>query len=351
MEKPKLYICYSINDFCVREAGISMLSFLENNPGYEPEEVFFLDYGIHPYNKERLNEMAGRYGKRIEFLAAKPITDEVKRTFPHLRAWNGTMAPNAKPFMDKIIPPYVERLLFMDADTVVARSVEELLQLDMGGVALAAVPQNWDTDNIRQGKLKLYAGSTTYFNSGVLLYNLAVWRKADCHQMVLDTLQKVKYLFSPDQDLLNHAIPAHLQISLPLKYNYLTHYMHPRQEPKFLKKGHVFTKDEIEEAISRPVIIHYTGGYQNARPWHEGCCSRQASAYLHYKALSPWKDTPLFPAFSQLMGRQKRTVIDRGWQLFWWMLSKQPSLTLSRATAFVVNKMEQLKKNPIRHHF
>ena len=53
MNQPKLYLCYSINDFFAREAGISMLSFLENNPGYEPEEVFFIDYGIHPANKQR----------------------------------------------------------------------------------------------------------------------------------------------------------------------------------------------------------------------------------------------------------------------------------------------------------
>ena len=37
-----LYLCYSINDFYAREAGISMLSFLDNNPDYEPEEVHFL---------------------------------------------------------------------------------------------------------------------------------------------------------------------------------------------------------------------------------------------------------------------------------------------------------------------
>ena len=45
MNQPKLYLCYSINDFFAREAGISMLGFFENNPDYEPEEVFFIDYG------------------------------------------------------------------------------------------------------------------------------------------------------------------------------------------------------------------------------------------------------------------------------------------------------------------
>ena len=59
-----LYVCYSINDFSVMEAGISMLSFLMNNPGYEPEELFFIDYGIAPAHKDVLNgilaEAAGK---------------------------------------------------------------------------------------------------------------------------------------------------------------------------------------------------------------------------------------------------------------------------------------------------
>ena len=50
-----LYVCYSINDSYVPEAGISLTGFFESNPDYEPEEVFFLDYGIFPDNKQRLN--------------------------------------------------------------------------------------------------------------------------------------------------------------------------------------------------------------------------------------------------------------------------------------------------------
>ena len=106
-----LYVCYSINDFYAREAGISMLSFLDNNPDYEPEEVFFIDYGIHPANRERLDEIAARYGKRVTYLNGRPVTDEVKRRFPNYPPWKGSMAACIKPFIDKVMPDYVERLL------------------------------------------------------------------------------------------------------------------------------------------------------------------------------------------------------------------------------------------------
>ena len=290
-----LYICYSINDFFAREAGISLIGFFENNPDYGPEEVFFLDYGIHPTNKERLNGIAAGYGKRITYLDAKAVTDPVRREFPNLPAWRGSMAPNAKAFVEQIFPEYVERLLFIDGDTVVSGSVAPLQTLDMEGAALGAVPSNWVTQDISSGKLVLYSGNSYYFNSGVLLYDLVTWRRENCHQMIIDTLHKKKRFKWPDQTLLNNAIPERLLKVLPLKYNYVSHYFHPRQEMGWMRLGNIHTDEEIEESIRHPVIIHYVGGWTNARPWHEGCLSHRADVYFRYKALSPWKDSPLFP--------------------------------------------------------
>ena len=322
-----LYVCYSINDFAVMEAGISMLSLLMNNPGYEPEELFFIDYGIVAPHKEVLNGIAGRYCKRITYLQGRPVTNEIKSRFPNLKSWNGTMAPNAKAFLDKILPEYVERVLFLDADTLVMGSIEELQHLDMGGTALGAVPQNGITARLRNGEFRLYSGSNFYFNSGVLLFDLGVWRREDCYNMVIDTLKKKKHLYSPDQTLLNNAVPARLLYQLPLKYNHLTHYVHPRQERRFLLKGNVHTPEEIEEAINHPVIMHCTGGDQQARPWHEGCRSYRKDEYLRYKALSPWKDVPLRYDYRKVMKR--KGFVNKGVRLMYRMLSCQPSFTIT----------------------
>ena len=336
-----LYLCYSINDFSIMEAGISLLSFLMNNPGYEPDEVFFVDYGIHPRNKERLGEIAARYGKHVTYLDGKPMTDRVKREFPHLGAWRGTMAPNAKAFMDKIVPSYVDLLLFLDADTLVTGSVADLQSLDMGGAALAAVPQAWTTAQIRSGQLKLYSGSDFYFNSGVLLYNINVWRQEDCHQMVIDMLRTKKQLYSPDQTLLNNAIPARLQYQLPLKYDHMTHYMHPRQEPKFLATFGVHKKEEIDEAIQHPVIAHFTGGDHQARPWHKGCWSYRKDEYLRYKALSPWKDTPLLYDFRKKYPR--KDFPGKCNMFIYWLMAKQPSHTLTATVALALDRVNALR--------
>lgn len=309
------------------EAGISMLSFLMNNPGYEPEELFIIDYGIVTTHKETLNGIAARYGKRITYLQGRPVTSEIKRRFPNLMAWAGTMAPNAKAFMDKILPEYVHRVLFLDADTLVMGSIEELQNLDMGGAALGVVPENGFTVQLRSGDYQLYSGSNIYFNSGVLLYDLDVWRKEDCYSMVIDILQKKKHLKAPDQTLLNNAVPARLQYQLPLKFNHLTHYFHPRQERRYLRWGNVHTPEEIEDAICRPVIMHCTGGDHQARPWHKGCCSYRKDEYLRYKDLSPWKNMPLLFDYRDTIKR--KGYVGKGIRLYYWMVSCQPSFIIT----------------------
>lgn len=299
MSAPKLYVCYSINDFFAREAGISMIGLLENNPDYEPEEIFFLDYGIHPRNKERLDGIAAGYGKRITYLSAKPITDRIRQEFPDLKGWRGSMAPNAKPFVEQIVPEYVERLLFIDADAVVTGSLAQLRQLDMDGAAMGVVPVNLGNDMIRKKKVRLLNDNQIYFNSGVLLFNLPVWKSENCPGMIIDTLKKDLDLSMPDQSLLNNAIPERLLKELPLKYNYLSHYYHPKQERKWLKIGNYYSNEEIEEAINNPAIIHYLGGWLLARPWHEHCRSSHSAPYFKYKAMSPWKESPLFRPYEE----------------------------------------------------
>ena len=326
-----MHLCYSINDFSAMPAGISLLSFLENNPDYEPEEVFFVDFGIRPPSRRRLEAVAARYGKRITYLQHKEVTDQIRRDFPHLHTWRGTMAPNAKAFLDRIVPEYVHRLLFIDADTLVTDSLRELADLDMGGAAVAAVPQGWETQQIRQGRLRLCCDCDFYFNSGILLYDMDVWRREDCYSMVIDVLRKKKEFYSPDQTLLNNTIPGRLRKPLPLRYNHLTHHYHPKQEPDNLRRWGVFSEEEIEEAIKHPAIVHFTGGDHHARPWHEGCWSYRKEEYLRYKALSPWKDVPLLPRERSL----RPGLYGKGMRLYLWMISRQPSTRLSNAVGYL----------------
>lgn len=292
MSKKELYICYASSDYYARETGISLIGFLDNNPDYEHEVIFILDYGILDSNKEKLNGIVASHRKRIEYLPAKSILEDIQKELD-LKDFRGSLATYSRAFIDKIMPEYVERLLYIDSDTVVVGSVSELKNFDMGEAVMAGCIANLECEQIKKKRYKLYSGNQIYITCGVVMFDLVNWRKADCYKMVVEILRKKKRLPTADQTVINNAIPERLLKVLPRKYNYASHFYHPRQEAKWLLAGHYLQKDEVDEAMSHPSIIHFLGGAVN-RPWYENSQTRRKEDYFRYKVLSPWKDTPLY---------------------------------------------------------
>ena len=170
----------------------------------------------------------------------------------------------------------------------------------VGEAAVAGTISNVEGHRLQKNRYALDSGNKMYMGSGVLLFDLGNWRRAGCPGMVEDVLRRKTPLRLPDQELLNHAIPQRLMKVLPTKYNYVSHAYHPRQEYHWLRQYRLYSKEECLEAIQSPVIIHYLSGWGMDRPWHEGCLSHRRDDYYRYKALSPWKDTPLFPSILEL---------------------------------------------------
>jgi lipopolysaccharide biosynthesis glycosyltransferase len=173
----------------------------------------------------------------------------------------------------------------------------------------------------------------------VLLFDLKNWRCENIYERMLDVLGKKKHFRLPDQMLINNAIPERLMKVLPQKFNYWTHYYHPRQERSWLRIGHYFSDDEIEEAVSHPAIVHYLGGWVMARPWYEACRSHCQEPYLRYKALSPWKDSPLFtPNYEVAPVKGLMQHLGR-WRSL--LAFRQPSFTLARLAALAYEKITE----------
>ena len=101
------------------------------------------------------------------------------------------------------------------------------------------------------------------------------------------------------------------------------------------------TKEEIDEAIQHPVIVHYTGGDHQARPWHEGCWSYRKDEYLRYKALSPWKDTPLL--YDYRKKHPRKDFPGKCAMFVYWLMAKQPSHTLTTMVALALGRVNALR--------
>lgn len=293
MENVLMYACYASSDYYARETGISMIGFFENNPDYDPEEFFILDYGILPPNKEKLNDIAKKYGKYITYLPAKTILEDIQQKL-NLRNFRGSLATYSRAFIDKIMPDYVDRLLYIDSDTVVVGSVSELKNFSMGDACMAGIVSEGFSTQMKNGDFTLYSGNNAYYGCGIVLFDIGNWRLHNCYEKIANMLTIKKNYPCADQTLINNALPETYFCRLPRKYNYNTHTLSEAMELKKLKIGGWYDEEEILDSIHNTVVVHYAG-YPIYRPWYEGCISRRKDDYFKYKALSPWKNDPLCP--------------------------------------------------------
>ncbi|MBR5575107.1 MAG: glycosyltransferase family 8 protein [Alphaproteobacteria bacterium] len=116
--------------------------------------------------------------------------------------------------------PGVEKMLYLDSDTLVYADVSDLFDLDLTGYALGGVrdmahtelPDNYCGRYVREFKQR-YLKNDMYINSGVLLLNLA--EMGNYEQALADVKAKLTF---PDQDIINVALDGKIY-ELPLKYN------------------------------------------------------------------------------------------------------------------------------------
>jgi lipopolysaccharide biosynthesis glycosyltransferase len=177
--------------------------------------------------------------------------------------------------------PDLERVLYLDADTLVLAPLDELWATPLEGHAVAAVvnplyPGMRDDFSARLGLPAL----ARYFNSGVLLLNLRHWRTHNLTQAVLDALAQGSWLGDwPDQNLLNRLLWRQC-LYLPPRWN--------AQNTLFDLPARAlpFTAAEIREARRNPAILHFIGPY---KPWHPLSRHPYRQSYFQHLSCTPWR--------------------------------------------------------------
>jgi len=154
----------------------------------------------------------------------------------------------ARLMIDRLVPPDVDRILYLDCDMLVRDDVAYLFELDLGANAIAAVRDTMgafiaggrDLANNRD----LFNTADYYFNAGMLVIDVAKWRDADIIGRMEEAnrtgvMQRIYY----DQDLLN-LIFKNQWLKLDWRWNTIDA-RHPH------------------EGLD-PAILHYTG---ERKPW------------------------------------------------------------------------------------
>ncbi|HEX8358421.1 MAG TPA: glycosyltransferase family 8 protein [Segetibacter sp.] len=189
-------------------------------------------------------------------------------------------------FFPFLVPESVEKLLYLDSDIVVIESLEELYNTDIRNYPYGAVAEVNATVN--RPDLGIFERGI-YFNSGVMLINIAEWKKQRVSERAIQYVHEnpEKIVFA-DQDALN-ATADNKYYKLDPKYNVL-----PFDIP-----GH-FSKRQYQEFLKDKVVMHYT--LPACKPWKTHSTHPFKSLYRKYFYKSPCSKEKLYNDFELTPG-------------------------------------------------
>jgi lipopolysaccharide biosynthesis glycosyltransferase len=208
-----------------------------------------LERGVTAEQKAFLERIPAEFGATLRWydLDDTPVFTEQLPHLPTNRRLSKVVF--ARLMIDRLLDPSIARVLYLDSDTMMRAPVETLYDIDLEGHPIAAVRDPYGEMIVAWRDLKanrdLFDIADGYFNSGVMLIDMAGWRESGVLDRLVaaaadGTLAKLYF----DQDILNLVFKRRW-LQLPATWNMV--------DPRRI------------HATLNPAIVHYTG---RDRPWH-----------------------------------------------------------------------------------
>lgn len=293
-------VMYAADDNYAEIMGVSILSLLENNRHMKDIHFYIVEDKISQDNIRKLEDMIGAYGRDVVFLKKPDIRGKLGVELKTLR-WSDSAY--SRLFLKELFGQYhqVDKLLYLDCDTLIVSSLQELWETDINdylGAACLECMSNLHKRIIGAKK------TDNYINTGMLLLNARKWIENDIEKVVSEFIKKyngkTEYV---DQGAINGTVSNQFKLVSP-RYNLTTlAYDFTYEEMLIYRKPEFgYSKEEWEDAVKSPAVVHFTTSFLSIRPWFEGSGHLYAGEWVKFHQLSPWKDMP----YRKMKGRKLR---------------------------------------------
>ena len=294
-------LCATDNNY-VPYCGIMLTSLFENNKNLKLH-VFILTENLNEENQNNLKRVAKLYDQHLDIIF---VNNEAISNCPIRKGDHVSIATYYRLLAPELLPSNIDKVLYLDCDMIINSDISNLCNVDIDGYPIAMSLDEAFFEDEKYQRLN-YDKKYPYRNAGVALFNIRHWREHNlvekCFEYISNNPEKVIF---HDQDTLN-ALLHHRIKSLPIKYNLQTGFLFNAYKEHYRDEI-----DNIMEAATSPIIIHYTGP---GKPWFKGSRHPFVKRYLYYKNISIWSSTPLLKVKYSLKDKIHKLVTTLIWKL------------------------------------
>ena len=173
-----------------------------------------------------------------------------------------------------ILPQSITKCVYLDVDMLVLGDLRELFAIDLKG-KICGVVMEYNSQKIFKPKDKTYKTldiTGSYFNSGMLLVDLYLWRKEGIEDKAFG-FSKSYYYFLHDQDLLNLAL-YEKTYKIGMEWNFMVYvYYRAICADERGRRKLPYRRQEFNYSLKNIKIIHY---FAYSKPWED------SKIYLDY---------------------------------------------------------------------
>lgn len=297
MELSPIHIALAFDEKFITPFFVVITSVFYNNP----ENIFHIHAiatGLDLEQKQKIVDFVHQHQSEIDFYDIN--ADQLKGLTVPQNSYL-SIAAYYRLFFPLLVPKQINKLLYVDCDIVVNGKLIDLYTVNLRNHPFGAVAEVNSTKN--RPDLGIYEKGI-YFNSGVMLMNIAEWKEQGITekslQFIQDYPEKLKYL---DQDALN-VVAEKNYYRLDSKFNVL-----PNDIPQY-----IFKRD-YDYFLKDKVIIHYT--LKQTKPWSIFSNHPYKNLYKFYFKRSPqskdkmFVDVEMTPAFMRRLIRSRKKQIKK----------------------------------------
>lgn len=283
-----LHIAYSSDNNYVPFLGTSLYSLLENNSSdFNSITIHILSNNISNSNKEHLDAICKKFNANCVFYNMSDIEDRLEG----IVIKTISISSYARLFLPEILPSDVDKIFYLDCDSIILDSFKDLWNLPMDNNLIFGV------EDIIPTKFKEKMNMLTsdkYINAGMLPMNIELMRKESSFSKIMKFMKNYDgEIPHHDQGVINTLFHSRRKIIHP-KYNCMTPFflMNNLQLKTLYGMDDYYTQAELDEATTKPVFAHLTQSLIT-RPWFKGSKHPLTSKFLYYLGKTPWKDYKL----------------------------------------------------------